>query len=836
MRKYFDSIANPIDGRPIEGALINVLKGDGSQQPIYGDPNKAQLLAQPIKTDALGFFQFFVDSGVYTLRIANGASVQTITNVDMTDSVAGAVTADAIIGALGYTPYDSGNPAGYLSSITSGLVNAALGGGGALLKSGGTMTGAVLGVDSNDPAALVTRAYVQSLSNGQVPKPASRRATTGNISLSGIQTVDGVTGLSGGQTLVKNQTAPAENGLYLEAAGAWTRIVEMDTWAEVPGATTFVSGGTTQANTSWSCTSAAGGTLGTTAITFTQTSAQGAYDASGGVKKTGNVFSLTPIANGKLLGNVSGSSAAPVEVTIADLLGYTPANAAGQTFTGEVNAPSVNARGAAGTFRLMRFMSGALNRFAWGLDSVAESGSNAGSNLFLNRYNDAGSFIDQPIGVNRATGVVTINGKTMAEKADLAALALASNSTPGTSLITASQYRTLQQALATFGVNVMDKGAKGDGVTDDINAFRIAVDTGARVIRMPSVETFYNLSDMWRVGRSAKLVGDGCEPYQGSLDTSPATRGPGSWLKFNHSGEGLLLYGTDTSHSGGEIEGIGTIRNQPDPAPGWAPINHNYDLSVISGDWRLDNIMLWNATKGLLHDYAGYGRCEIGRLRGSCFNIGINIDRCADLFRAQDVHFWPFSGFSTYGEWTRDNLIALQTGRCDGATFDSFFCIGAARGVQMVQGQTGISQHIKFGVLYIDLFGEFGIYVDASADGASMEVADLLMQGAVAADGDPGGAQNGIVVAADNSVLKAAISNIKRVNEQAAIVTGNNSTVELGLNSIDAWNRASIGASAYAVTGTGSKIMLGLPPLVTNSGGAIGDGSGKVFMPSMAAI
>jgi hypothetical protein len=41
-------------------------------------------------------------------------------------------------------------------------------------------------------------------------------------------------------------------------------------------------------------------------------------------------------------------------------------------------------------------------------DNVAESGSNAGTNLVINRFNDAGAVIDSPLTINRASGAVTI--------------------------------------------------------------------------------------------------------------------------------------------------------------------------------------------------------------------------------------------------------------------------------------------------------------------------------------------------------------------------------------------------------------------------------------------
>ncbi len=99
-------------------------------------------------------------------------------------------------------------------------------------------------------------------------KGTVRGATTANITLSGAQTIDGVSIIAGDRVLVKNQSSAAENGLYLCASGSWTRTTDMDAWTEVPGALVSVQEGTTLADTIWVCTANQGGTLNTTAITW----------------------------------------------------------------------------------------------------------------------------------------------------------------------------------------------------------------------------------------------------------------------------------------------------------------------------------------------------------------------------------------------------------------------------------------------------------------------------------------------------------------------------------------------------------------------------------------
>lgn len=94
-------------------------------------------------------------------------------------------------------------------------------------------------------------------------------ATTANITLSGPQTIDGVL-TSTSRVLVKNQSTPSQNGIYVSNTGAWTRATDMDAAAEFPGLQVLVLGGSTNAGKNYVCTNTGTVTVGTTAITFVQ--------------------------------------------------------------------------------------------------------------------------------------------------------------------------------------------------------------------------------------------------------------------------------------------------------------------------------------------------------------------------------------------------------------------------------------------------------------------------------------------------------------------------------------------------------------------------------------
>lgn len=153
---------------------------------------------------------------------------------------------------------------------------------------GGTVTG--LAAPSADTDAA-TKAYVDATAAGLTWKNAARVATTANIALTGLQTIDGVSVAAGNRVLVKNQTLAKENGVYVAAAGAWTRATDMDAAAEFDGAALFVQEGTLNESSGWTQTATVAA-VGTDAVTFSQFSGGAIYTWGIGLSATGNTINV----------------------------------------------------------------------------------------------------------------------------------------------------------------------------------------------------------------------------------------------------------------------------------------------------------------------------------------------------------------------------------------------------------------------------------------------------------------------------------------------------------------------------------------------------------------
>jgi hypothetical protein len=204
----------------------------------------------------------------------------------------GSYTGASISGSTS-TLTNIGNASLTNSSLTVGTTAIALGASSLTL---GGLTSVTVTQDPTSALQLATKQYVDAVAQGLDPKASCIAATTADITLSGTQTIDGVALIAGDRCLVKDQTLSQNNGIYVVSASAWTRALDMDAWAEVPGAFTFVEQGTTWADTGWVCTSNAGGTLGTTPITWVQFAGVGSYTAGTGLTLTGTQFSITNTA------------------------------------------------------------------------------------------------------------------------------------------------------------------------------------------------------------------------------------------------------------------------------------------------------------------------------------------------------------------------------------------------------------------------------------------------------------------------------------------------------------------------------------------------------------
>ncbi len=121
------------------------------------------------------------------------------------------------------------------------------------------------------------------------------------------------------------------------------------------------------------------------------------------------------------LGNVDNTSDAnkPISTATQSALDA-KAPLANPTFsnTARIYGPSGEPRfildGPSGLNKYFTFYTAGVQRFQFGMSSAPESGSNAGSNFYINRFGDNGTVIGNTMTVDRASGDIVLWGKTQA--------------------------------------------------------------------------------------------------------------------------------------------------------------------------------------------------------------------------------------------------------------------------------------------------------------------------------------------------------------------------------------------------------------------------------------
>lgn len=144
----------------------------------------------------------------------------------------------------------------------------------------------------------VNKSYVDNLINGLVWKNAVQAATTtaGTLatSFAAAQVIDGYTLVTNDRLLVKNQAAPADNGIYIvNATGAPTRAADGSTGELTTNATVRVNNGTINADTAWTLTTTGTITVGTTSQAWVRSDSGTPYSAGNGLSLSGNTFTAT---------------------------------------------------------------------------------------------------------------------------------------------------------------------------------------------------------------------------------------------------------------------------------------------------------------------------------------------------------------------------------------------------------------------------------------------------------------------------------------------------------------------------------------------------------------
>ncbi|MBK8968629.1 MAG: hypothetical protein R3D58_07055 [Saprospiraceae bacterium] len=237
------------------------------------------------------------------------------------------------------------------------------------------------GVSGNPQLAVLTNAFAW--------KQSARVATTANITLSGNQTLDGVTTNTGDRVLVKNQTTASENGVYITASGAWARAGDLDAAAEFGnGQVIFVEEGTAQGESIWLLTTDGSITVGSTSLAYSRL-------GRAGQATPGNYGSATQIPVFTLNSDGTISSVTNTSLEESQTLAASDGSGSDRTIV-----LSANGGGSGGTVTLAQGSGISLTRSG---NTITVAASASAPTVTIQRYEEV------PVG---ATSTITVSGFT----------------------------------------------------------------------------------------------------------------------------------------------------------------------------------------------------------------------------------------------------------------------------------------------------------------------------------------------------------------------------------------------------------------------------------------
>lgn len=311
------------------------------------------------------------NSSIYKLDVAGIANISTSLIVAGSNVLSSFTSANNYAGAMANSSNAYARSiANDAASITTGTVALARGGtsasltavnGGLVYSTASAMAITAAGTANQVPLSIGAGAPVWStLTLEHIPgafvKKAAKAATTTNITLSGAQTIDGISIVAGDRVLVKDQTLANQNGIYTASAAAWARSGDADSIDDLASALIAVDLGTTNGGKLFDNDLKTTDVLNTTAITWRENidsgniatfagplannSANSANNYAGVMANAANAVAATKVAS------VSGTSGRITNSgTTAVTLDLATAGAGAATYSSGISAVTVDAYG-----------------------------------------------------------------------------------------------------------------------------------------------------------------------------------------------------------------------------------------------------------------------------------------------------------------------------------------------------------------------------------------------------------------------------------------------------------------------------------------------------------
>ncbi|MGV3614758.1 MAG: glycosyl hydrolase family 28-related protein [Fimbriimonas sp.] len=236
-------------------------------------------------------------------------------------------------------------------------------------------------------------------------------------------------------------------------------------------------------------------------------------------------------------------------------------------------------------------------------------------------------------------------------------------------------------------LDVKTFGAMGDGATDDTKAFQAALtkagETGG-VVTVPAGK--FLLKGTLDVPEGVTLEGSFRAPARTIFNEGKLEREKGSML-FTTQGRGQED-GTPfvTLHRNSTLKGL--VVYYPEQTADIVP--YPWCVRGIGDNVSVLDTLLVNPYQAVDLGTFPAGRHKVNGLYAHALKTGLFIDKCFDVGRVENVHFWPFwLDVPKVHEWTKRNGTAFRIAKTDWEYMANCFAIFYSVGYHFVTGPDG---------------------------------------------------------------------------------------------------------------------------------------------------
>jgi hypothetical protein len=242
-------------------------------------------------------------------------------------------------------------------------------------------------------------------------------------------------------------------------------------------------------------------------------------------------------------------------------------------------------------------------------------------------------------------------------------------------------------AAPPAALNVLDFGAKPDGETDATAAFQKALDqagkTGDKVF-VPAgrfmIRGHLNIPDF------VELVGTFDTPPRTWLDHDDITKHKGSIIYCVEGKGDASAAPFITLHAVSQLSGL--IIYYPEQNDPEKIAEYPWCIRADGDNCTIRNVLIVNPYQAVDFGTKPSGRHYINGLYAQPLKTGLFIDKCFDVGRIENVHFWPFWTEKAMA-WTKANGTAFVIARTDWEYMTNCFDISYKVGYHFIANKDG---------------------------------------------------------------------------------------------------------------------------------------------------